>query len=29
MTFFFVFYGPKIGGGGFFYPSFPQKYQKP
>ena len=29
MTYFFGFYGPKIGGGGSFYPAFVQKYQKP
>ena len=29
MTYFFGFYGPKIGGGGSSYPAFVQKYQKP
>ena len=29
MTYFFDFYGPKIGGGGSSYPAFVQKYQKP
>ena len=29
MTYFFGFYGPKIGGGGSSYPNFVQKYQKP
>ena len=28
-TYFFGFYGPKIGGGGSSYPAFVQKHQKP